>query len=347
MDAEFLSVISVAGRLLLYSSVCTIMWAYMTAELLHKKRKLTVLITWMLFRHVLITSFANIVLRYYFQDRLWWDFFFFLLMFLIIIGNCVTEYYTFEGTLSKVLAGSFLAEIVLIPSCYFSLGIVNMLEGQEFGVLEVELQAIDILLPILVIVFYLLTRYFFKNILHRFRDYNLHFSNLVWILVMMNLVSYFPKYAEESGFIMICLGNGLIIGMLIMFVLLKHALSLKHETEFLIEQQRMMEYHYLALQGQMTQMQEYQKMVDEQMVAVENRTVTRKNLSEYIDNLKQEYHQIWAGIYCNDRMIDAVLYSQTESLKKQGIDLKCNLAGYDRGTIEEKDLAQILMKMLA
>ena len=51
-------------------------------------------------------------------------------------------------------------------------------------------------------------------------------------------------------------------------------------------------------------------------------------------------------IYCKDRMTDAVLCAWKSNLEKKKIELHYEIEGYDRGEIEEQDLAKILIGIL-
>ena len=74
--------------------------------------------------------------------------------------------------------------------------------------------------------------------------------------------------------------------------------------------------------------------------------ISGETLKQYADSLKAISHQVRQGIYCKDRMTDAVLCAWKSNLEKKKIELHYEIEGYDRGEIEEQDLAKILIGIL-
>ena len=65
----------------------------------------------------------------------------------------------------------------------------------------------------------------------------------------------------------------------------------------------------------------------------------------YLDDLRNEYQNISAGMYCQDWMVDAVLYTQIRAAKERGIKVDCNVQGYQRGADSQERLAQLLFTL--
>lgn len=65
----------------------------------------------------------------------------------------------------------------------------------------------------------------------------------------------------------------------------------------------------------------------------------------YLDDLRNEYQNISAGMYCQDWMVDAVLYTQIRAAKEHGIEVDCNVQGYQRGAASQERLAQLLFTL--
>ena len=120
------------------------------------------------------------------------------------------------------------------------------------------------------------------------------------------------------------------------------------DYKFLSEQQKMAEYHYQVLTEQIPKMEQYQQTISEQMEKIMAGTaqISGETLKQYTDSLKAISHQVRQGIYCKDRMTDAVLCAWKSNLEKKKIELHYEIEGYDRGEIEEQDLAKILIGIL-
>ena len=65
----------------------------------------------------------------------------------------------------------------------------------------------------------------------------------------------------------------------------------------------------------------------------------------YLDDLRSEYQNISAGMYCQDWMVDAVLYTQICAAKERGIKVDCNVQGYPCGAVSQERLAQLLYSL--
>ena len=66
-----------------------------------------------------------------------------------------------------------------------------------------------------------------------------------------------------------------------------------------------------------------------------------------MENLKEKYEAIQAGIYCNDWLVDGVLYHMAEFCIENGIAASFYFQKYDRGYISEEDISEIIYQLLA
>lgn len=114
-----------------------------------------------------------------------------------------------------------------------------------------------------------------------------------------------------------------------------------------------MEMHYEVVQKQIYQMESSQKTIDAQMHEIgkieeemKGCAEARRKISAYLAGLQQSYESLCAGMYCDDWMLDAVLYTQSELLKRQGINFDCSMQDYERGSIAEADLVKIFLALL-
>ena len=123
---------------------------------------------------------------------------------------------------------------------------------------------------------------------------------------------------------------------LIMIFSILSVLRRQHQVladyEFLSEQQKMAEYHYQILTEQIPQMEQYQQTISEQMekIMAGAGEISGETLKQYAENLKTISSQVRQGIYCKDRMIDAVLCAWKSNLEKKKIELHYQIAGYDQ-----------------
>ena len=91
---------------------------------------------------------------------------------------------------------------------------------------------------------------------------------------------------------------------------------------------------------------------DTEVAAAKGEEMIKNGISEkkevilrYLDDLRSEYQNISAGMYCQDWMVDAVLYTQIRAAKERGIKVDCNVQGYQCGAVSQERLAQLLYSL--
>ena len=78
---------------------------------MRRKNSIKPLMIWQLLRVFLIGGISDIILRGYYGDESWWGILMMFCSVVIMIANTVLIYYTFEGSLPKVVLGAMLADI--------------------------------------------------------------------------------------------------------------------------------------------------------------------------------------------------------------------------------------------
>ena len=73
---------------------------------------------------------------------------------------------------------------------------------------------------------------------------------------------------------------------------------------------------------------------------------TDEQIIEYLYSLKQKREEIEAGIYCNDWIVDGILYYYAKQCKFENIVADFQMQKYDRGNISDEDISEILMTLL-
>lgn len=135
----------------------------------------------------------------------------------------------------------------------------------------------------------------------------------------------------------------------LVFMYVNYYKGIQLERAYLNTQLGLLETHYQAIQSQVLQMESCQKMIAQQMEELTSAKAEGRlgeHTKNYLENLKQEYSKLRAGMYCDDWRIDAVLYCQIESARSQGIEVDCQIRGYDRNIVEQQTLAQVLFLLL-
>ena len=158
--------------------------------------------------------------------------------------------------------------------------------------------------------------------------------------------------------------------------------QVRQEQQFLTMQFQLLQNHYQSIQTQMSRMEACQKLVDAQMAEImkmeadmtseanaeqstnvwnssasaeknqENEAgcqaseTKRAKVLQYLVDLREEYQNIRAGMYCRNWMIDAVLYTQIGIAKEHGIAVDCQVQNFSCDTVSQEKLARLLFELL-
>ena len=348
-DPNLSELIRICIRCWLYLVPQAFLGIHLFSMFMRKKHSMKPLMIWQLLRVILIGGISDIILRGYYGNESWWEILMMFLSVVIMIANTVLFYYSFEGSLPKVVLGGMLADIVTAMIHYPAICIVDLLAGRQLYVLKCPVEPWDLLIPVLEYLFYQLEKKTIIKVLKGYRDFEARYPKIIWVLVYFLPVMYYVPSGLKDTQVMF-LDDIMII--LIMIFSILSVLRRQHQVladyEFLSEQQKMAEYHYQILTEQIPQMEQYQQTISEQMekIMAGAGEISGETLKQYAENLKTISSQVRQGIYCKDRMIDAVLCAWKSNLEKKKIELHYQIAGYDRGEIAEKDLAKILIGIL-
>ena len=260
-----------------------------------------------------------------------------------MIANTVLIYYTFEGSLPKVVLGAMLADIVTSMIHYPAICIVDLLSGRPLYILKCPVEPWDLLIPVLEYLFYRLEKKTILHVLRRYRDFEARYLKIIWVFVYFLPVLYYVPNGLTDIQVMF-LDDILVILIMVFSILsiVQRQRRVMKDYKFLSEQQKMAEYHYQVLTEQIPRMEQYQQTISEQMEKIMAGTaqISGETLKQYADSLKAISHQVRQGIYCKDRMTDAVLCAWNQIWRRK----KSNCITRLRDTIGEKSKNRIWQK---
>ena len=337
---------------------------FLCCIMLERRKNPIILMGWMIFK-----SFLSVIVLNWLVMLLPWEgaerFFIFITHFWINFFTCFLFYVVFQGGVLKVMIATIIAEAMISILVLPGVMVVNLLEGREVmttfgGIFEpadllawvISWGLMALLSPVVV------------PFLKRYRNYQPKHRKLLSVLFgFYFLSSRFPEgqwFQEQvlydSFFILfhlVCVGG---IILLIWFWNRCSQIRIQREQEFLHFQMRLMEDHYGALQQQIARMDHSRKIIDGQMEELmrvleqepvpSEKKARSSRIEAYLGELRKAYEEIRTGIYCKDWLVDAVLCCQEENARRQGIEVEYHIQGYDRGSIAEEDLAELLFGLL-
>ena len=282
-------------------------------------------------------------------------------------------------SLFAVLISEAVVSVICIPSC----ALANWLEGkQDLFEMYSRLQLPDLLLLPLgaagLAVLWLMGGF----LIRRYREVHIHHRQLFWLMFFLYFIvgqlSAVFDVIEQNG---AALGFGVafltLAAMLAAFLFLSYRdyrRQVRQEQQFLTMQFQLLQNHYQSIQTQMSRMEACQKLVDAQMAEImklesdmtseanseqlttasngsiqaekKSGTCSRATILQYLTDLREEYQNIRAGMYCRNWMIDAVLYTQIGMAKEQGIAVDCQVQNFSCDTISQEKLARLLFEIL-
>ena len=291
---------------------------------------------------------------------------------------------TYQNESLKVIFAALLGEIYFTLVEMLAVVGVNGLEGKtDLLLIYDRLQPMDLLIPVLFGTGIVLLKLFGGRWLARYRDVRIRHRQLFWFAIVAYFIvaqtNGMIVIGQEAGLVtatgMPFIGIAVLLVVLLGLVYRDYRRQVRGESQFLSTQFQLLQTHYESIRTQMQRMEMCQKLVDKQMKEIvrrgENVAATencdpckdtaavaascnevaesgqqrKAVILRYLDDLRSEYQNISAGMYCQDWMVDAVLYTQIRAAKERGIKVDCNVQGYPCGAVSQERLAQLLYSL--
>lgn len=353
MSRESLIVISRCARVFFYSQAtfssflylilrgCGVKpgrkWAYFFLEL-------------RLMIHILVVE----VMEFYAGNTKWYRELLPIYSVVFTVSALVWVVYFFEGSCAKKILACILSEIFSVGVLMTSWALVYRLRGAEeiFVMTGKELESGDFFVILIFIVFSFLCVGVLNPFLNRFRSYEIKHEKMVLCvdaaLVGNSIGANMQSMNQTSTYMLtveLILGVGLCI-----FVAYMLRKQVTQEHRLYEEQQKFAENHLIMLQEQAVWVSENREQLRGEIQMMEALKGKNSEKSEwvqtYLEELKSRYENFHAGVYCNDRMVDALLCCKEKLCKTQGIETDFQLQKYKRGKIEERDVVKLLLNLL-
>ena len=298
-DPNLSELIRICIRCWLYLVPQAFLGIHLFSMFMRKKHSMKPLMIWQLLRVILIGGISDIILRGYYGNESWWEILMMFLSVVIMIANTVRFYYSFEGSLPKVVLGGMLADIVTAMIHYPAICIVDLLAGRQLYVLKCPVEPWDLLIPVLEYLFYQLEKKTIIKVLKGYRDFEVRYLKIIWVLVYFLPVMYYVPSGLKDTQVMFL--DDIMIMIFSILSVLRRQHQVLADYEFLSEQQKMAEYHYQILTEQIPQMEQYQQTISEQMekIMAGAGEISGETLKQYAENLKTISNQVRQGP--NDR----------------------------------------------
>lgn len=354
-NVSWMIMLSYCMRMALISLGGQILGIIVCSALLKRRRSLRPLMCWLIGKFMFAVCFLEVFMAAKMAGNPVFELVDLLLNACAAIITAFMFYYTFHGSalkcvtamnISEILAGVFMLPAVLI---------VNTIQGKrELFLFQAEFQLTDLLIPVVEFALFAIFYHFAAPFLKQFRTYQIRHKKLFWAIYVVfvssvQLVSI-GGLSDNRSFMftiyVVFLTSAVAGTLAIFFIYIKYRSGIRLESAYLGTQLGLLETHYRSIQSQMQQMENSQKMIAAQMEEITNRSQSGEGIQRYLENLKQEYNGLRAGMYCDNWSVDAVLYCQIEAARQKGIEVDCRIQDYDSREIAPKIFSQILFLML-
>lgn len=353
-------IISTCIRILIFSTGVFVVNITLLDHVLPRRRPLTVMLLFMASGLFIKNVFCGYLLSVMEMDEVMIK----IIRFIFITAYMVLSYvilcYTYFGSVLKIgcMMMIFESDCMMIQSVILIL--LNGLSKRPWGEYIRPLSFLDVLILPVWFIFCLAELYFLKPFLPRIRYWEPKHRTVFWIilavymggawmtstvndLISSSMLDYKIAFGVYTVMVLCCLAG--------IYIYMEYRRQNLRTRAFVHAQKELMALHYRAVCRQIEKMERDQKVIDSQMkkiVAMDPQDAGKNSgkIRRYLASLQQKYEEIQAGIYCGDYLVDGVLYHAAKECRKQGIVLDVAFRNYDRGNIQEEDMAELVGQIL-
>ena len=266
---------------------------------------------------------------------------------LVYVAYC----WMFKGDPLHIAIVAFIADLIVSFTGLVSIAFVNLIRGNaDIWLLIDKFQITDIFMPIIFSIIVGGVCKISSSILEKLKKWEPKHKKILWTIFVLYIfgasLSNLDSYQEMT--LSIVMGIILYGVAVIVFAMIaiKYGNKLEKEQRALQLKQRMMESHYEIMQGQIQRIEKSREVIAWQMediLKTKDQTYKDGKIKQYLEQLKEDYEEIRAGVFCDNWMVDAVICSQKEQLMQKGITLECAIHGLELKKIQEQDFIQLLI----
>ena len=340
--------------------------------LLKRRRSLVPLMTWLVMKYICMICILEVLVGSRMEGNAIFELVNYLLYACAAVMTAFMFYFTFHGSVIKCFTAMNISEILTSVFMLTAVLIVNVLQGREnLFLFQAEFQISDCLILVIEGILFGIFYHFAENFMKRFRTYHMKHERVFWVVYIIYFalvqLTSIGGISDNTSFMitiyMVFLISAVTGTLVLCFIYMKFRSGIRMERAYLGTQLGLLETHYKSIQSQMQQMEYCQRMIDEQMAEITGRVDIgesmeaeqdtlmqnpdrKERIQQYLEALKQEYHELQAGMYCDNWSVDAVLYCQIEAARQMGIEVECLVQGYDSQKSSPRVFAQVLFLLL-
>lgn len=326
---------------------------------LERRHSPLVLMVYLILRCLFLNLFAGLLFQDYISSHPFWNNLYAVAITLQALLMWLVFLYTFKGGALKIAVFCMAAEMYTVTLNSGILILVNYIEGRTPLLTNGgRIQWTDILIPVIMYGIFLPTYFIFREKIRKSGNIELKHKKFwagFWgIYMLAGLMSWWNGYENrmQDGAGIYWLMFALLAVLAAFAAAFSYRAYMKRmETEyrFLKKQREFLVLHKSAIDDQISQMEENQALIDEQMKVIkrlEGKDLSGIRVEQYLRKLKEEYNSINAGVFCQDWKIDAILHYYAEIAQKKEIPCSFSFSHYKKGCIRYEVIGELLILLL-
>ena len=227
--------------------------------------------------------------------------------------------------------------------------------GPDFDIKLLLIYAVFILYSIGIIA---LLSYLTKKYKENIRKFILRAKYVVWIAFILDLgigtVGYLIKSLYYDWHIFAYYIASIGLGIVIMYeaslyVRRKTAQEVQRENYALNIENAVMKEYYETLSNQIDKNKKFHHDIDNHMGTLKSMiddNVSKETVTEYANEIKEEYKEIGTLEYCANPVVNAVIQNKSKQCKQLGIDFNTQIERFDISKFKETDFIALMANVL-
>lgn len=334
-------------------------------EILRRKHSSACLFIYAVGKAVVLDLFFYIVLHDVIQQYAAAYLCFLLLKVVLSIIFFPLWMYTYDADFLKCFLYCVASEVPTVVFSGISMSLAERIDGNMKSLYHAPVgRGIIIFLFFYFLIFFslrFLVRRFFKKWLNWLRDreikHKLFWKIMIVCFFLMDIISLTAGRADDAERLaaMYRLSVVLIVivilsvGLLGIWIYRNYQKQVRQRNEFLKVWQKLITFHMKTVRQQILDMEYEQQMINQQMEKIQgvrSEELADGKIKKYLDDLKNQYRGIQAGIYSDDIFVDSVLCYYADILKRRKTAMEVSFQKYQKGCLEEIYAGKILMSLM-
>lgn len=346
-------------RMIVFTGMNLCMACSIMSWMLKKRNSYKGLVLFLIGKLLVINWFFNQMCYSYIQSDVHIWAVYMIVLCLFNIGFYFVLIYTYDAPLIKLFFVVPVSEVITTSCGSLNIWIINSVERrEELLTLNGRFQPFDICLVVLAYVEWRLIRKIGGPLFQKIKAYELK-HQAVWFCFwgfyfVLGLISMQVLFRENLLSVLISsvilwAGLCIVVGILGIYMYQSYRRQVIRRHRFLKTQRELIIIHSRNIQKQIDEMEQFRQEIDSQVTQIlesAGEEGSADRMERYLEQLKQQYQAIEAGIYCNDWMIDATLSYMAQRYERMGIPCQFLFSHYDPGEIVSEDVSELLLRLL-